>query len=55
MFQRSFNSIHQHTRLNSERGKDLQHHGRDVRPVDDAHRRYFVVHLHRLLEPDPEE
>lgn len=21
--------------------------------VDDAHRRYFVVHLHRLLEPDP--
>ena len=20
--------------------------------VDDAHRRYFVVHLHRLLDPD---
>lgn len=20
--------------------------------IDDAHRRYFVVHLHRLLEPD---
>lgn len=22
--------------------------------VDDAHMRYFVVHLHRLLEPDAE-
>ncbi|MFC7051802.1 DUF4170 domain-containing protein [Hansschlegelia quercus] len=21
--------------------------------VDDAHMRYFVVHLHRLLDPDP--
>lgn len=21
--------------------------------VDNAHMRYFVVHLHRLLEPDP--
>lgn len=21
--------------------------------VDDAHTRYFVVHLHRLLEPEP--
>lgn len=20
--------------------------------IDDAHRRYFVVHLHRLMEPD---
>ena len=20
--------------------------------VDDAHRRYFIVHLHRLLDPD---
>lgn len=20
--------------------------------IDDAHRRYFVVHLHRLLDPD---
>ena len=22
--------------------------------MDDAHKRYFVVHLHRLLEPDAE-
>jgi hypothetical protein len=22
--------------------------------VDDAHRRYFVVHLHRLLDPEEE-
>ncbi|MGA0532341.1 DUF4170 domain-containing protein [Hansschlegelia sp. KR7-227] len=22
--------------------------------VDDAHMRYFVVHLHKLLDPDPE-
>ena len=22
------------------------------RSVDDAHMRYFIVHLHRLLEPD---
>lgn len=22
------------------------------RTVDDAHRRYFVVHLHRLLDPE---
>jgi hypothetical protein len=21
--------------------------------IDDAHRRYFIVHLHRLLEPEP--
>ncbi len=24
------------------------------RSVDDAHMRYFIVHLHRLLEPEPE-
>jgi hypothetical protein len=24
------------------------------RSVDDAHMRYFIVHLHRLLDPDPE-
>jgi hypothetical protein len=24
------------------------------RSVDDAHMRYFIVHLHRLLEPDAE-
>jgi hypothetical protein len=24
------------------------------RSVDDAHMRYFIVHLHRLLEPDTE-
>lgn len=29
--------------------------GKAAATVDDAHRRYFVVHLHRLLEPDPEE
>jgi hypothetical protein len=23
--------------------------------VDNAHMRYFVVHLHRLLDPDPSE
>jgi hypothetical protein len=23
--------------------------------VDNAHMRYFVVHLHRLLDPEPEE
>jgi hypothetical protein len=23
--------------------------------VDDAHRRYFVVHLHRLLDPDAKD
>ncbi len=23
--------------------------------VDDAHRRYFVVHLHRLLDPDSKD
>lgn len=28
--------------------------GKAAATVDDAHRRYFVVHLHRLLEPDPE-
>jgi hypothetical protein len=22
--------------------------------VDDAHMRYFVVHLHKLLDPDPD-
>ena len=26
--------------------------GKAAATVDDAHRRYFVVHLHRLLEPD---
>ena len=29
--------------------------GKAAATVDDAHRRYFVVHLHRLLEPDTEE
>ncbi len=29
--------------------------GKAAATVDDAHRRYFVVHLHRLLEPDQEE
>ena len=24
------------------------------RSVDDAHMRYFIVHLHRLLDPEPE-
>ena len=28
--------------------------GKAAATVDDAHRRYFVVHLHRLLEPDDE-
>ena len=28
--------------------------GKAAATVDDAHRRYFVVHLHRLLEPDPD-
>ena len=28
--------------------------GKAAATVDDAHRRYFVVHLHRLLEPGPE-
>lgn len=28
--------------------------GKAAATVDDAHRRYFVVHLHRLLEPDQE-
>jgi hypothetical protein len=23
--------------------------------VDNAHMRYFIVHLHRLLDPDPDE
>lgn len=26
--------------------------GKAAATVDDAHKRYFVVHLHRLLEPD---
>ena len=26
--------------------------GKAQASIDDAHRRYFVVHLHRLLEPD---
>ncbi len=26
--------------------------GKAAATVDDAHRRYFVVHLHRLLDPD---
>ena len=25
------------------------------RTVDDAHMRYFIVHLHRLLDPETEE
>ena len=29
--------------------------GKAAATVDDAHRRYFVVHLHRLLDPAPEE
>ena len=28
--------------------------GKAAATVDDAHRRYFVVHLHRLLEPEPD-
>lgn len=28
--------------------------GKASATVDDAHRRYFVVHLHRLLEPGPD-
>ncbi len=28
--------------------------GKAAATVDDAHRRYFVVHLHRLLEPGPD-
>ena len=28
--------------------------GKAAATVDDAHRRYFVVHLHRLLEPGQE-
>lgn len=28
--------------------------GKAAATVDDAHRRYFVVHLHRLLEPQSE-
>ena len=28
--------------------------GKAAATVDDAYRRYFVVHLHRLLEPDTE-
>lgn len=28
--------------------------GKAAATVDDAHRRYFVVHLHRLLEPGEE-
>ena len=26
--------------------------GKAQASIDDAHRRYFVVHLHRLLDPD---
>ena len=26
--------------------------GKAQASIDDAHRRYFVVHLHRLLEPE---
>jgi hypothetical protein len=26
--------------------------GRAAATVDDAHRRYFVVHIHRLLDPE---
>jgi hypothetical protein len=26
--------------------------GRAAATVDDAHKRYFVVHLHRLLDPE---
>lgn len=29
--------------------------GAAQRTVDNAHMRYFVVHLHRLLDPDEEE
>jgi len=28
--------------------------GKAAATVDDAHKRYFVVHLHRLLEPEPD-
>lgn len=29
--------------------------GAAQRTVDDAHMRYFVVHLHRLLDPEAED
>jgi Domain of unknown function (DUF4170) len=28
--------------------------GTTQRSVDDAHMRYFIVHLHRLLDPETE-
>ncbi|HTO41902.1 MAG TPA: DUF4170 domain-containing protein [Rhizomicrobium sp.] len=28
--------------------------GAAQRTVDNAHMRYFVVHIHKLMEPDPE-
>ncbi len=28
--------------------------GKAQATIDNAHARYFVVHLHRLLEPDPQ-
>ncbi len=28
--------------------------GKAQATIDNAHTRYFVVHLHRLLEPDPQ-
>jgi hypothetical protein len=29
--------------------------GKAQASIDDAHRRYFVVHLHRLMEPSEKE
>jgi hypothetical protein len=29
--------------------------GKAQASVDDAHMRYFVVHIHRLMEPSPDE